>query len=417
LICKLAIALIAGTFLVSIIPSSFAETVFDENFDSALTGWSESLCVLTAPLEQVCSIGQDTELLDPPNDMPNSPPFWGFVQIDDPRAGPDLGPIEVRYSKSFTIINEDDYQVRAWLGIKDCIGCMVSTSLYIDGNLVFEKIGPDILIDPIGVHSSFEQTLIHFTSGVHEIEIAMSSTGAAGGMFRASFDDIKIIRDIDSDGDGVNDPIDNCPTDFNPGQEDTDGSGIGDACNDTNDLDGDEFETSFDNCPNDFNPNQEDIDVDGLGDLCDNLHLILNDIGISGTFTILPGQSLTVTPGVLLTILGEVNNNSDGTINNFGHIRILGPINNAGTINNHPGGEITNLLGPIHNSGTITNMRGAALVIARELNNNSGGIIINQANAFLVSIGDGKINNNEGGMIIGDPNTIIFNIGGGRIQK
>jgi len=266
MIGKFVLAVIFGIILASALPSSFAETVFDENFDSALTGWSESLCVLTAPLEQVCSIGQDTELLDPPNDMPNSPPFWGFVQIDDPRAGPDLGPIEVRYSKSFTIINEDDYHVIAWLGIKDCIGCMVSTSLYIDGNLVVEKIGPDILIDPIGVHSSFEQTLIHFTSGVHEIEIAMSSTGAAGGMFRASFDGIKIIRDTDSDGDGVSD--------------------------------------IFDNCIDDFNPGQEDIDGDGLGDSCDNLHLILTSIEIRGTFTILPGQSFTVTPGVLVNLRG-----------------------------------------------------------------------------------------------------------------
>jgi hypothetical protein len=67
----------------------------------------------------------------------------------------------------------------------------------------------------------------------------------------------------DADGDGVEDSVDNCPNDFNPGQEDGDGDGdvgdgVGDVC---------------DNCPDDLNPGQEDEDVgggDGTGDVCDN---------------------------------------------------------------------------------------------------------------------------------------------------
>ena len=58
----------------------------------------------------------------------------------------------------------------------------------------------------------------------------------------------------DTDGDGVFDPFDNCPTVFNPIQTDTDGDGVGDAC---------------DNCPTVANPTQSDIDSDGLGDACD----------------------------------------------------------------------------------------------------------------------------------------------------
>lgn len=94
---------------------------------------------------------------------------------------------------------------------------------------------------------------------------------------------------VDSDGDALNDDLDNCP--FTPnsqtlgtcsagatnagtsctsdsqchgtcraeafcsmGQEDTDSDGYGDVC---------------DNCPENCNPNQLDADNDGLGDVCD----------------------------------------------------------------------------------------------------------------------------------------------------
>jgi len=72
----------------------------------------------------------------------------------------------------------------------------------------------------------------------------------------------------DSDGDGIEDSQDNCPTVPNPQQEDSDfridcngeciqvpdPDGIGDAC---------------DNCPSLNNPNQEDVDSDAIGDRCD----------------------------------------------------------------------------------------------------------------------------------------------------
>jgi len=73
----------------------------------------------------------------------------------------------------------------------------------------------------------------------------------------------------DADGDGRPNCVDNCPTVANPGQEDTDGNGLGDACNDAEDADGDEWADGLDNCPAVPNPTQADNDGDGIGDACD----------------------------------------------------------------------------------------------------------------------------------------------------
>jgi hypothetical protein len=119
----------------------------------------------------------------------------------------------------------------------------------------------------------------------------------------------------DSDGDGIGDDCDNCPNDFNPGQEDADFDFIGDACDDCTDTDGDGFgNPGFpantcpeDNCPTVFNPSQTDSDNDGVGDACDFVSLIADSVATDCSQLIVYSNS-RFGNGVFGATLDYVNN-------------------------------------------------------------------------------------------------------------
>jgi hypothetical protein len=77
------------------------------------------------------------------------------------------------------------------------------------------------------------------------------------------------INAFDADGDGLPGSQDNCPSVYNPGQEDWDRDGIGDSC---------------DNCIEVYNPDQADSDDDGIGDVC---LYVCGDANGDGTINIL----------------------------------------------------------------------------------------------------------------------------------
>jgi hypothetical protein len=119
---------------------------------------------------------------------------------------------------------------------------------------------------------------------------------------------------VDRDEDGVKDFDDNCPANTNPGQEDADLDGMGDAC-EPPDFDSDGIQDALDNCPLNANANQLDTDNDGAGDVCD---LDDDNDGLSDLYEInIHGTNplLVDTDGDGLSDAAEVNTHGTDPLN------------------------------------------------------------------------------------------------------
>src|SRR5207237_10847755 len=117
--------------------------------------------------------------------------------------------------------------------------------------------------------------------GVHAIRFVRIDGGPSdprlGGLSGFDLDAIAGVHSIDAagladtDGDGIPDVADDCPTVADPEQRDGDHDGVGDACQGgpLPDTDGDGIPDASDDCPTVPNPDQADRDGDGVGDECD----------------------------------------------------------------------------------------------------------------------------------------------------
>ena len=152
--------------------------------------------------------------------------------------------------------------------------------------------------------TSNEPNPTHTYNNVGTYSVSLTVTGPSGSDTETKADLIIATGGgiEDSDGDGIPDNIDNCPSIYNPDQYDFDEDEIGDVCdtdddndgysddqdvfpfdpNEWSDIDGDGtgdnadldddddgFYDDQDNCPNIYNPDQSDSDGDGFGDACD----------------------------------------------------------------------------------------------------------------------------------------------------
>lgn len=114
---------------------------------------------------------------------------------------------------------------------------------------------------------SFEPAVDSDSDGVVDAEDNCPSDPNADQINTDGVDDGGDACDDDDDNDNWLDVDDNCPVVANPQQEDSNGDNVGDAC----DLDNDGVPGDIDNCPLIVNPDQADLDGSGRGDVCDEL--------------------------------------------------------------------------------------------------------------------------------------------------
>ncbi len=111
-----------------------------------------------------------------------------------------------------------------------------------------------------------------------------------------------------------------------------------DNCPENNpDLDGDFILNEMDNCPNDYNPGQEDIDGDGLGDVCDDCNNMAGDTNDDMIIDIL---DIVTTVNIILSggfnspdydscTIGDADYSGDGVINVLDIIQMINIVVNG----------------------------------------------------------------------------------------
>jgi hypothetical protein len=115
---------------------------------------------------------------------------------------------------------------------------------------------PDLLVYGQRINDSLASGLAAGDVNADAYQDAMlGAIGSAGpAATRSLAGALFVVSPVDSDGDGVRNLKDTCPTLSNANQADADGDSRGDLC---------------DNCVNVANLDQKDVDADGIGDACD----------------------------------------------------------------------------------------------------------------------------------------------------
>ncbi|MCA3013563.1 MAG: thrombospondin type 3 repeat-containing protein [Myxococcaceae bacterium] len=163
--------------------------------------------------------------------------------------------------------------------LKGLISDGPNTAARLSGVTVRVTGGPSLVTDATGVYE------LQVPAGMWTITaskpgfVSQTVTRAvtAGGTTWGSMGLLRATTPVDTDADGRVDTGDNCPSEPNADQRDTDADGLGDACD--GDDDGDGVPDEDDVCPLVADPSQLDSDGDGAGDACDATPTIRNDGG------------------------------------------------------------------------------------------------------------------------------------------
>ncbi len=178
---------------------------------------------------------------------------------------------------SSTIYDEEDNELgtASWEGTSySSAEAVFGSDLNLDAGTDYRLYAKAWTTKSVGIYTAGSENPKLTANGEYELLYAQATAPIIVDLFDRGPVSFMLQSCTDTDNDGVLNDIDNCPNDYNPGQEDIDGDSVGDVCDprpDETDYDSDMDSVLdyIDNCPDDANSNQADSDSDGVGDVCD----------------------------------------------------------------------------------------------------------------------------------------------------
>jgi len=248
-------------------------------WDTSSVGDMSYMFYSASAFNQYLSLWCVTNILTEPNNFSGNSPL---ISINKPQWGVCLAPTVILSS------NDDD-------GIINNSVEVTITAVFSRNMVNFPSIsisGSGVNEVPMTPQSGVSTwTYLFNTSSLNPgvYTVTVSGTSTSGNSYVGSDTLVLRLEDLDLDNDGINNILDNCPTKSNTDQLDTDGDGLGNACDDDDDNDGyndendafpldssqwldtdlDGIADPLDNCPSTANSDQLDTDSDEIGDVCD----------------------------------------------------------------------------------------------------------------------------------------------------